>query len=88
MTARLLEEQGNLPGALASVRRRAYGVVPASYLSTYLRQEGRLAELVGDTAGAIRAYRHYLALRSNPEPSLLPERDDVRTELARLAGER
>jgi hypothetical protein len=84
--ARLLEAQGNLPGSLAAVRRRAYGFEPR-YLSTYLREEGRLATLVGDTAGAIRSYQHYLALRSDPEPLLKPETQQVRTELARLLAE-
>jgi hypothetical protein len=38
-------------------------MLPTWYLSTFLREEGRLAALTGDTAGAIRAYQHYLALR-------------------------
>ena len=67
-------------GSTAGVRR--------AYLSTYLREEGRLAALVGDTAGAIGAYQHYLALRSDPEPPLRAERDSARAELARLVGER
>ena len=51
------------------------------------REEGRLAALVGDREGAIKAYSHYLALRYNPEPSVKPEVDRVRAELARLVGE-
>ena len=47
-----------------------------------------LAALVGDRAGAIEAYSHYLALRHNPEPAVKPEVDSVRAELARLVGER
>ena len=35
-------------------------------------------------AGAIRAYRHYLALRSAPEPRLRAQADTVRIELAEL----
>jgi len=58
------------------------------YLSTYLQEEGRLAALTADTAGAIAAYRHYLTLRSNPEPSLQPSVDSVRAELARLERRR
>ena len=38
-----------------------------------------------DRAGAIAAYRHYLALRSNPEPALRPAVQAVRAELAKLA---
>jgi len=84
--ARLLEAEGDLPRALAAARRRTFGGYPR-YLPTFLREEGRLAALTGDTAGAIVAYRHYLALRWDPEPSLKPEVDQVRTELARLVAE-
>jgi hypothetical protein len=59
----------------------------APYLSTYWREEGRLAVLVGDREGAIRAYRKYLALRTDPEPSLASEVEAVRGELDRLVGE-
>ena len=85
VVARLLEAQSNLPGALAAVRRRVYGLGMRRYLSTYLGEEGRLAALTGDTAGAIRADQHYLALRADPEPPLRAERDRVRSELARLS---
>jgi hypothetical protein len=57
-------------------------------LSTQLREEGRLAARLGDRAGAIRAYEHYLALRSNPEPALLPARDSIRAEVNRLKRSR
>jgi hypothetical protein len=53
-------------------------------VATHLREEGRLAARLGDRAGAIRAYRHYLALRSDPEPRLRAARDSVRAELERL----
>jgi serine/threonine protein kinase len=49
-------------------------------------QEGRLAALTGDRSGAVRAYRHYLALRSDSEPALRPAIEAVRAELAKLAG--
>ena len=39
---------------------------------------------LGDFRGAVRAYEHYLVLRSNPEPALVPATDTVRAELARL----
>jgi hypothetical protein len=61
-----------------------YGLAP---LSTYLREEGRLAALNGDAAGAIKAYQHYLALRTAPEPPLRAERDRVHTTLVRLVEE-
>jgi hypothetical protein len=56
-------------------------------LSLGPREEGRLAALVGDREAAIKAYTHYLALRYQPEPSVKPEVDRVRAELAQLVGE-
>ncbi len=85
--ARLLETQGDPRAALAAVRRRPYVSTLVLYLSTFLREEGRLAALTGDSAGAIRAYKHYLALRSDPEPSIKPEVERVRAELAALEHE-
>ena len=83
VTARLHERAGNPEAALAAVRRGRW-LFPPEFLSTYLREEGRLATLTGDREGAARAYRHYLALRSAPETPLQPERDSVRARLARL----
>jgi hypothetical protein len=79
VAARLLEANGEIPGALAAVRRRRFDLVPV-FLSTYLREEGRLAALVGDTAGAMSAYQHYLTLQAHPEPALEPAVE----QLARL----
>jgi hypothetical protein len=81
--AQLEERAGDLRGALAAVRRQRW-FFPPEYLSTALREEGRLAALTGDTAGAVAAYRHYLALRSDPEPELQPDAEHIRQELERL----
>jgi hypothetical protein len=84
--ARMLRRYGEPVLALAAARRRVYRAV-MSYpdaLPEYLREEGRLAALVGDTAGALRAYRHYLALRENPDPPWRAPWDSVRAELAAL----
>ena len=83
--ARWREAQGDVGGALRATRRRA-NHTPWN-LSYCLREEGRLAALVGDREGAIKAYSHYLALRYKPEPSVKPEVDRVREELALLVGE-
>jgi eukaryotic-like serine/threonine-protein kinase len=84
--ARLRERQGDLPKALAAVRRRPYAYHLSDYLAPHLREEGRLAALTGDTVGAVSAYRHYLALRSDPEPAVRPGVEAVRAELAKLGG--
>jgi serine/threonine-protein kinase len=87
--ARLWERRGNLDQALAAVRRRPYhhGSAGTTGLSRYLEEEGRLAALVGDTAGAIRAYQHYLALRSDPDEALATAVADIRARLQELVAE-
>jgi tetratricopeptide (TPR) repeat protein len=82
VSARLHEARGETHTSLQRIRRRT---VWSQYLSTQLRDEARLAASTGDRAGAIRAYRHYLALRSEPEPRLRPDVESMRRELARLA---
>ena len=87
--ARLWEAEGDLSRALAALRRRAgmYTDWPP-FLSSFLREEGRLLARTGDNAGAIRAYRHYLMFRYDPEPSVLPEVERVRRELAVMTARR
>ena len=82
--SRALEASGDPRGALSALRRRPYFIGWQPFLAASLRDEGRLAMEVGDREGAIRAYEHFLALRHDPEPSLRPLTDSVRTELARL----
>jgi hypothetical protein len=84
VAARLHEEAGDTAAALAAVRRRVIGNASYPHYVRYRREEGRLAASLGDTAGAIRAYRHYLALRSAPEPRLRAQADTVRIDLAEL----
>ena len=85
LLARLWEKEGDLPRALKAVRRRsgAFPIGP-NFMTTFLREEGRLAALTGDTLSAIRAYRHYLGLRHDPEPAVRPEVERVRRELGVL----
>jgi tetratricopeptide (TPR) repeat protein/TolB-like protein len=84
VAARLYHELGLLPQALAAIRRRPYNIFTSPLDATYDREEGRLAALNGDRAGAIRAYHRYLALRSAAEPRLQPQVAQVRTELEAL----
>ena len=82
MLARWFEERGDTAAAFRAARRqnlRFYTVAPAQ-----LREEGRLAALTGDTAGAVRAYQHYLTLRDQPDPG--PMADEVRQVKAHLAA--
>ena len=87
LMTRLWQEQGDWSRAEAAARRRYKGLNPR-FLSSYLREEGRAAAAVGHREAAIRAYQHYLALRYDPEPSVKPEVEQVRADLADLIGER
>jgi hypothetical protein len=73
-----------VPGALSTIRRQVRGAFVTPFGSTRVREEGRLAALNGDVEGAIAAYEHYLALRSDPDPELEAEVADVRAEYERL----
>lgn len=78
VAARLYEQVGEPRRALDVIRRRAYMDGWPRYLATARRMEGRLATLVGDRAGALAAYRAYLALRSTPELQTAAEVAGVR----------
>ncbi len=86
IVARLWAAQGDWARAEAAASRRYRGLNP-TFLSTHLLEEGRAAARAGHRAAAIKALRHYLALRYDPEPSVRPEVEAVRSELARLVGE-
>jgi hypothetical protein len=87
VASRLFEVQGDLPRALAAIRRRVFDLSSFPGYVTYHREEGRLAALNGDREGAIKSYRRYLALRSGAEPRLQPQVARVRAELAGLQRE-
>jgi tetratricopeptide (TPR) repeat protein len=80
----LFEDVGDVENALKVVRRQQYSWVSLHYLSAFLQLEGRLAAEFGETDSARRAYEHYLALRTDPEPSQLTEIAEVRAALEQL----
>jgi hypothetical protein len=84
LLARLYERLGHPGRALQAVRKRAYMSGWPRYLATAWREEGRLAQLVGDHTGAQEAYERYLALRTSPEDDVVPEVEQVRRLLAAL----
>ena len=86
--ARLYESQGRVDRALRAVRRRWIPMgepEPAGLAESY-RMEGRLAGLADDKVAALRAYRNYLRIRVDPEPSRVPQLDSVRAEIRALGG--
>ena len=80
IVARLLEENGDLLGALEAYRRERV-------LATATREMARLAANLGDREVAIRDYQKYLLLRHNAEASVRPEVQKMQAELAVLVGE-
>jgi len=91
MLARMLREYGEPERALAAIRRRIYNapfIGGYTSIPEYLREEARLAATVGDTTGAVEAYRHYFALRdSRPDhPTWAASWDSMRVEYGTLTG--
>ncbi len=63
--ARVQEARGDRAGALRALRRRPYDWdVGPIYLSTFLREDARLARATGDLAGAAKAEAHWKTLRT------------------------
>jgi hypothetical protein len=80
--ARQRRLRGEFERGLAVARMRALG--SSFYIQmrpALFKEEGDLAALVGDTAGAIDAYTRYLNLRTDPDPELQPQVDSVRMAL-------
>ena len=82
------ERRGDPRASLAAAQRREHHWIGGLFfLTAYLLQEARMARIAGDDSTAIRAYQHYLGLRTDPDPSIAPAREQVRRELAELLGE-
>ncbi len=91
--SRRLVQVGDTAAALAAVRRakpwNSYQTeLSGGVFVDLLREEARLAAMVGDTAGAIDAYQHYFALRDfRPDhPPWAAQWDSMRVEYGALTG--
>jgi TolB-like protein len=83
--ARLYELLRDPASALRVVRRRPYDWDTGPlYLSTYLREEGRLAALTGDKAAAVGAYERFRSLRAGADESYRQQVEEVQRALAAL----
>ena len=83
--ARLYESRGDAASALRVVKRRPYDWDTGPlYLSTFLREEGRLAALIGDKPAAVTAYQRFLGLRVGADQSYRRQMDEVQRALAAL----
>jgi hypothetical protein len=87
--ARMRESQGDMEAALSWLRRRpSAGSTQHFMLSTYLREEGRLAALTGNSRDAARALAHYLDLRAQSESAISDDVAGVRRALTELTADR
>ncbi|HET8835044.1 MAG TPA: hypothetical protein VFN08_09955, partial [Gemmatimonadales bacterium] len=87
VTARLREATGDVTGAARAIGRVEVALpVSPTYRSSYLREQARIGLELGDTAGAVRALRRYVALRADAEPALRAGADSARARLAGLVG--
>lgn len=82
--ARLFAVRGDSAHALAAIRRHSYGTNAPTFLAAFAREQARFAAAAGEREEAVEAYRYYLTLRSDPEPSMRPAAEQARLELARL----
>jgi hypothetical protein len=80
----LRRRRGEYQHALSLARIEMSDNYRNHFRPTLLRQRGELLTMIGDTAAAIRAYREYLALRTDPDPG--PMREEVDRVRAALAG--
>lgn len=88
VAARGWEVLGDIPKALAAIRRgRGDGYANVNF-AALLREEGRLAALAGDRDAAMRALRQYVTLRATADPPLRPALEQARAELRRLEAGR
>ncbi|HUG27024.1 MAG TPA: hypothetical protein VMK53_01910 [Gemmatimonadales bacterium] len=78
------EVTGDFDAAMARLPVLAGHESGPAWLADVLRERGRLAQRGGRREDAVRAYEHYLQLRSTPAPGLSEEVAAVRRALAEL----
>lgn len=82
--AHLFEQNGDIERALDAARRRSYYHGYVSETARHFLLEARFAARLGRRDEAIEAYRRYLDLRAEAEPSRFPEVEQARAELQAL----
>ncbi|HSM34942.1 MAG TPA: hypothetical protein VK837_00980 [Longimicrobiales bacterium] len=85
--ARELADAGEPLRALQATRRRQYHWATNYLLSSSILLRARLAAQLGERDEAEEAYRHYIALHDDPEPSSAPRLEQARNELSRLLSD-
>jgi hypothetical protein len=83
-SARLFERAGDRAKARATVRQRNSFARLPTLLAPQLLETARLSFALGDRTAAVREYKHYLALRDDPDPIVMPERENANQALVSL----
>ena len=87
VASRLWDRAGNTRKAYDAAQQWTYftnNPGDGSLQATYIREQARLGALAGEREAAIGAYRRYLRLRANAEPSLAHDLATARGELEKL----
>lgn len=84
LVGRLYQRLGQPRLALDAYRRRTYMTGWPRYLATARREEGLVAETIGEHAIATTSYSRYLALRRQPEPPVAGQVNAIRQSLGIL----
>lgn len=84
IVARSWERLGDAPRAAAAIRRTSHIDAKFAVVDAALRDQGRMLLAVGDTAGALRAWRIYLRIRGTAEPAQRTADDEIRRTLATI----
>jgi tetratricopeptide (TPR) repeat protein len=85
--SRMWERLGDREAAYRAIARQGFHPAYFHYLAMMGAEQARLAAMLGKRDEAIQLYRHYLALNEAAEPSMKPQLDRIRRDLARLTTE-
>ena len=84
--ARTFEELGDQQRAFGATQRVLWNLNGDRYISTILKERGRLGAMIGERDAAVKAYETWLTLMGPAEASVADEVERVRAEWARLGG--
>ncbi len=85
---RILEAPGHAQGALRAYRGHYFNWGGDLYYTTFIREEARLADQLGDRNAALAAHRTHLRFRDQADPPLRAHTEQVRARLAAITAER
>ena len=84
--ARMWERLGDREAAYRAISRQAFHPAYFHYSQAMMREQARLAALVGKRDDAVQLYQRYLQMQDAAHPSRKADLDQVRRELSRLTA--